>query len=580
MKRRGIVTNQNYTKAAPDPKSGRNKKLAIGGGIAAVILCCCLIIAVAAFIYLDPFRWVGLFRGSDNPTAKTMPADTEMYFGFNMADVRNKDVTAVIAAFAEAGDLDFTDFDTLIQYIDEEVLYDWGMTLWDDVIPWIGNWVAVGIYNTQVDPYYGPEDADVVMVIEARNPNDADKFVTDFVDNQESEYYADMQDSEYKGVTIYYDDYSEVAITRYKDYVYIGSSQDALEEAMDALDGDSLADTQAYKDLLAVLPSRPMFSVYFEGASLQDFAYAASVSEMPGLMNQNLPLLGTAFSLAVTKEGIQLDSATQYDVPALTETQRAMLEAGRGKGALAEFFPANTYLYINGTSLDLAWQAVRDTMLDTLDAEEFDEAMQAFEDTLGFDMDSFFTLLDGDMALGMLADSGGFYAEEVGIPLGFLFFAETSDQAALQSLLDDFTDALEDDMFMQVNRETVGDYETYTLGDEWMGDMFTYGLGDSKLVFASTLNLLEDALDASASLADDSRYKDTWRAFGGGQRPAFYLVLWDMLDAMRQGMEGYDLEDFDESTKFLQPITIIAAASGSYDDGLAHTTTVIFVTTK
>jgi hypothetical protein len=67
--------------------------------------------------------------------------------------------------------------------------------------------------------------------------------------------------------------------------------------------------------------------------------------------------------------------------------------------------------------------------------------------------------------------------------------------------------------------------------------------------------------------------------FSRGMIPALYIDVRTLLGTLREGRTGFDLEDFNDAVRALQPIQAVAAGN-SYDDDSRHTRLILFIETE
>jgi hypothetical protein len=361
----------------------------------------------------------------------------------------------------------------------------------------------------------------------------------------------------------------DLVIARSGKVMLIATSTNAMEDAIDAQKGESIADDSNYRKLSGALDSSSAVFVFSGMDSL------TSVMEDSyyyyGDVNLDM-VIATAASLSFVKEGVAFDSAVLYDPDELTEDQLALLKAGASTGDLAGKFPEDTLVYMGGSHLDMAWVAYRDLIVDAI-GEDFDYSMDMFEETVGFNLDTdLLPLMTGDYALGVYPSNEGILADMADASLGGLVIFETSDGDQIKDFAADVEDALYDSL-MEVETDS-SPFDIWTVVDYYSGSTaVSYGVKDNYLVISTSQDDLEEAFDRSSSLKDSLNYKTALSAFGSGLTPTIYINFADGLEYIADMMYYYD----STTMEVLEPIQSIVVGVSKMQNNITHSRILVVI---
>ncbi len=552
----------------------RNKKLiAIGGGLAAVAICC--VVALLVFVVIDPFGWFGGLLGGRDPIAGVMPADADLYVGVNMAQLLSSDADAVVSTIVESiPGTETREIEDMLDEMVEEILYDYGMTFSSDISPWLGQYLGISMSNLRFDYYGDASEPDMIIAIEVRNRSAADDFIADFIDAREQEEDETYRLNEYRGVDVYELDgrYMSEAICRSGDILIIGSSAYAVESAIDAQKGDSLADQADYESMSSRFPNR-RFLTFYIGAGFAD-----SYMDLMGALGQG-PTMTTgglqnlAMTLTFTNFGLQLDSFMAMDER--TVDQYAIIESTDGD--LIARMPEETLGFFVGQRLDLIWESFEE-VIEISYGGDFSEAMLFFYEEFGIRPDiDLFPILDGEWTLVLMSGSNSSIGREIG-GLSFMMMAESSDADEIEDVASDLAIGLERSGLNVRELEASGGivFSAQEGGDEY----FAFGTQDGVLFLGTDSDILVETMEGTSSIEDDQEFLDVWGEFPRGTTPVLYLSLKSLLETY-MGLENYDWEDL--AWEFgINPraFTHLAAGSGGYSQGSFQATIMIFIETE
>ncbi len=562
------------TNSPAAPGGGGNRMLIIGG-IAVLAL---VAIVVVGAIFLLP----RLFGADENAIAGVMPPETSLLVELNALNLANEDANRIARAFEDVLDESEVEFDadeptSLLEQLDEDLEEASGLTITDDVMPWIGTNMGIGVFELDLEAMDQGEVPQLIFASTIRDTALADQFIEDLIDAIEDETGNDVDDDEYNGVIVFEVDSEfedeRLAFGRSDDIFFIATNIDTLEEAIDAQQGENLGDVAEYQNTIAQLPGDRALTFYVSGEALEDsFQAAEETGDLEGLdpdVIEDLGFLGVGMSAMVTPEGIRLDFVGNYE--SLTEEQQALLEAQTDDIATAEFLPESTYVFLVAQRLDLFWQSAVDSLDQAgVSEDDLDEAMDMFDDMFGFNpSDDLFPLLDGEYSLAIIDSDEGLIAEEFEVDLGLVFMAGSSSGEELVELVEDFTDGLEDqDLSVDDSaNDNVTIYEVEDPGGEMIG---AYGLSEEYLILSTGGESIENLFAGEANLADSDKYQNVWDPFPRGTIPVMYIDL----DGLFAALE--DVDPAMEEVVDVNPVYAFAMGTSS-DDNTTQTTMIFFV---
>lgn len=544
-----------------------------------------LFVLAAAFALLDPFNLnlFGRLSGDYDAVAAALPADVDAYMGVNLLNVNRERLTELQTTFQNAADgtgagTDMDDVTNEMEDVWQELEDDFGMTLEEDVLPWIGQYAGIGLSDVRFNEWGEVEEVDWLVAIETRNQQATDDFITKFLAALEENNDMTFDSNAYQDVTIYEaeSDYDKIAVARSGNVFYLAPDARTIRTAVDAGQKNSLAQQEIYQTAVAQLPSDRGITLFWT-AELADAWVAEQGGDRRTVSSQGITAVTLAASLV--DEGVRFDAVTTYDPDKITEATAALL-ADDMPFKIDESLPVGTLGYMAGNRLDLVWQTGREAFTDAIGQTEFDDMMAEFEDIFGFDPE--FDLaphLTGEWVVGVIPSANSVFAEEVGVNLGTVALVGITDAVALQTVAADVSDALEDEGG-EVDTLTYNGqpaYEVYPYEDADY-PVFTYHVGDEFLTITSTYDELA-ALAVGDRLTQSAPYKQLWRAFPRGMKPVLYADVTALVTTLLDDLTGYELEDFEEVAPFLEPITAVAAASQSTTT-MSHQTLLVFIETN
>jgi hypothetical protein len=561
------MENNDYTAVDEGDSQKTDNRLAIGL-VTILLLFMCICVVIAAVVLADPFDWNLLsFLGGGDTAVKSMPIDTEIYIGLDM-------IGRLVDPFIEDDQtFDYRNFADVLRDFDEELEDEAGFNLEQDILPWLGPNVGIGLLDYQLDQFSGLENINFLVAAETRDKAATDDFIVKFIDGVEDASGSSFDESDYKDVTIYELDAirkeERYAIALSGDILFLGSSDEAIREGIDAQKGESLADHEEYSQLERKMPANRAITLYV-GSNIITESTEGLVSDLP-LALDDIPLLGEgggALTLTIIDAGLKLDVLSLINSDQLSDEERLLLEGSRG--ATADMYPEQTVLYLSIGSVNQFWETLAETTPD------LEEAMEELEDELGFDIvNDLIVYLDGETGVGLWPSSAGVLADSADIALGFAALAGTSDEVQVIAASDDISRFAEE-QFMTVDSSSRAELTVYTVSEDFLGLELNYGVGNGYFFIASGDDAVEEVFGEGPKLADSVRYRSVWSEFPQGSSPLLYLDVEGLIQALTKDLDDLSREEIDEIAALASPISIVAIGS-EYSDDVGRVTMILFI---
>ena len=446
------------------------------------------------------------FLSTSVAAAEVMPADTELFFSVDFLQLIEGDALklneTIISMVESSGEVDAThlvDVDDLVREIDTAMSEAIGVDFTDDIRPWVGRTVSFSMSG--FESLVSNDIPEVLMVVETRDGGAADAFLEDLAAGLRQSTGVDIERTTRDGTVVFTasDDFDfdpALVFTRVGSMVVFGT-QSAVEGAMTAETGASLADNAMFASVMDSLPSDRLMSFYLNGAAFSD----ALQSE--ALMTDTFAGIGydaVGASVSIADYGLRVETITLGTDP----TGGFTLETGDVAGDL----PIDTLAMFGGWSVASYWEAIATTLGGT-DAENL---LLDAELELGIDIGNFLSLLDSPSALALVKTPEGAMAQEFGFPIGLMGLFGTTDPNAVEEQIESLVDYARDNGFEDIARAT------FASGNYWMvgpigAEMVVIGVTDKYLAAASS-GSLATSVGSSRSLSDNTQLAAVAKAMG------------------------------------------------------------------
>lgn len=551
-----------------------------------------LVIAAAALILIDPFGWNLFGLGPKDVAAQAMPPDLILYAHLDMMDFDCEELNAVVYAFSDEADQEAECvLDSWIDEVDQSLQEELNLSFKEDIEPWLGRNIGLGMREFTLGTFGDLEQAHVILAVESRDDDAAEAFLKRLLDAWSEDALEPYAEDVYKGVRLFSiqlgnADELPLVFGRSDDVLLFGAGPEIVQAAIDAQGSESLGDDPQYQEITRELAPESLVTFYMDLPRYMDMA--AEVAEGFYGMNPEMFSLNsiqtftsTAGGISLEDVGVQMDIVYRLDAEKLTPEQREVLDQIGQAPTMDAALPETTYLYYAGRRLDLAWQNLRSTLEQTTPSEDIDESMEMFASTIGFNPAlDLFPRLDGEWAFVLVPSSSGLLAEELDVSIGFAFLAQSSDIQGLQESLTDLQIPPSEMSFMSLEPADVGNMMLYNLVQSFAGGtVLTFGTGEEHFLLGSSVETLKALFEEGPSLDASARYQRVWNAFPRGTTPVFYFDMEGLLGQIREGLDEFDRESFDEEVgQVLAPIQFLAVGMPPAKGETFKVSMILFIT--
>lgn len=427
----------------------------------------------------------------------------------------------------------------------ESELSDEGVSYSDDIEPWLGS--TAGGFVSEITSAGDGEGAVAVAVTDEDAARDAiDKLATDSDE--------ELSDETYEGVAYKLEAGSDSAAGIVGDFLVAGT-KGGFEAAVDASNGDSLADDSAATDALDSSVENSLFRTYVDGAALYDLAVASdafSKQDLESLPKDQLDALGD--SPVVFSGALSADDATlEFSGPAVD---------GEGGTEIVGSLPSEAWLAFGVPRLGDAIAAGYETFVQGFEAGFEATGPQGFEtpdidaelrDALGLDIARDF---------GWAGDLGFFVQGTSVLGLGGGLVIETDDEQAAADAVDRLRSTLAKQRGIQIS-DTADGFELSTRSAPVGAEV---AVTDGKVVVAGAGITVDEILAPSETLADSEEFGTASDALGEGVEAAIYLDFGAISSLVESsGQAGAD-PSIGQALAILDSLTYLVAGNGTDGD--------------
>lgn len=465
--------------------------------------------------------------GSDLGALEAIPADADVVITLDLLQLTDSErIDSLIKTFTgpleDAGHIDSSEVD-LAGQIDEALQEEFGLTLEEDILPWVGRSVAAGIW---IPPDFDDSaEPEVLLSMSIRDTEGAAKFIRTVGDPVEEEPL--------EGGTLYVPTGAEepVVIWVGDDHLVMAQDRSTLLDGLASRSGRSLLDDETFSETVSRLPTDRIAAVYIGPTFFEVFADAMAEAapeeqfDLSGLEE----LRGLAFSVGLPDAGLRFDVVQLLD----EDASQAPIASGDLAGVAA--LPVETIGYAGFT----IGEGYIEEFLDQLrqaDPDAYDEVATDIEEEIGVDVfGEVLPSIGGENLIAVVKDRDGFVAEESELPLGFLAsigLADTAPMTDLLTALEPF--AIDEDIQIMRGTPTVAWVE----GSE----LLAYQVTDDALAVGTSSSLLEAFLDGAGGLTESSLYQEI-NAELPGDDLAVYVDLGQVFDLIEMNADDRAIVD-------------------------------------
>jgi hypothetical protein len=200
--------------------------------------------------------------GSSTDPASVAPAETPVFINGEIQPTGElktnlEEIASRIAGVEDLGG-------TIVSYIEQEASEgDEPIDFEQEIEPWLGE--SAGIFLSKFD---GEDFQGGGFALEVTDTGEAQ----DFLDKQAESEDPPSNDESYEGVDYKFDADDEEAIGIVGNFIVFGQDKATFEEAVDASEGDSLADSDTYNEVTPSSPEGSLADVYVDVGGLIEAA--------------------------------------------------------------------------------------------------------------------------------------------------------------------------------------------------------------------------------------------------------------------------------------------------------------------
>ena len=487
-------------------------------------------------------------------------------------------------------------FADVVEEIEDEFEDETGLTLEDDIMPWIGAEVSAGLLELSED-----DDPAAMVTISVRNHGAAEDFMEDWLDYLEDEEYQEFEEDESGGFVYWLGDYDDGSYALSGEVLIflvggdgMDAHEDLLDDVLDLADSGgegSLAENEEFQEARAGLPERRFASVFFstqgdvsEESGYGDFAdFYRELQEMAD--DGNIPGWAAAsaqwIDQGITVTGIApneeeyLQSVSGAPEPARLMPDNAIAFTGisfdpvldNWRDRLDEFDPGYAD-YEDGVE-EIYYDLYREVEDESEDpprrrenpapSDVLDLVLELVEIETGIDLEGdFLDYLGGELILGVEEfDPDDVDSGDESLNAVMMLSYDMGSEEALQDTLDELVDFAEDTEDVEFESVDVGadNDATVFVDDSWLFDSNSFPgfvLNDGYLIFGSSEEALETTVEVQQGSIDDAASLEEYQRASSRLPGEGQLVSWIDLQFLVGLADPWDLELDEEEYEVLE----------------------------
>ena len=432
----------------------------------------------------------------------------------------------------------------LIAEIDRSLAEEPGdFTYEDDIEPWLGERGAVFVRSFED----GPSGPDAAVMVEVTDTDAAQEFLDASVEAEPDQV---GEERDYGGFD-YMTSAAGDAVVGLVGDVLVAGTEASFKVAVDAGEGESLAESEEYTERLDPLADDTFATLYLEPGAAIDAAIEAGDVD-PEAARAIEPLLGGALTEPVALGLTAADDSATLEAVATVEEGHSV-----GAGSLLEGLPGDSLLALGGADLG----PVIDRRLDQLTNSGIPGAAsieRRLRGQTGIDLRRDVTPWLGDAALFLRG------TQVPGIAAGLI--AETSDPQGPRKLVDVVQARVEAESGLRSAAPPPGADYGFSVGIPGIGAGLDVGaVGDRLIAVGGTA--LGQVLEPEETLGDDEAFQAAAERLGDDFPPSFYLDVQQGFVLAERG-EDADSPDYDEARPYVEKLGSLVAGARVDDDVL------------
>jgi hypothetical protein len=458
-------------------------------------------------------------------TASVTPVDAHL-FGDAVVRPEGDEQEAVDAALSKLLATDDPGAFLVEQFDDELAAEELPITYSEDIEPWLGE--SLGFYIESFTA--NPEGAVIAEVIDQAA-------ATETIDKLSEESGSTLRDRSYNGVD--YQTTDDEAVGFVEDFLVAGT-ETGFRDAVDASQGDSLADDEEFGDRLASAPDETVAMVYADVPAVLEGAFGGlevdveMLNRLLGPLESDGPALA---SLAVDSDRITLQADTAPE------------ESPAEQSDLLSTLPAESWLAFGVAG-------VSDYIAQGL-------GNQAPVGDLGLEKIWPYELEDLERVGGWIGEAGGYFGGTSIFGIAGAVVLETTDETASANALDLIARALARDRSLGI-APPEGGGPGFTINPRGAPIQIVVTQREGRVVAGLGESSVEDALDPEQALGDSDAFSPAAEALGSDYAPALFLDFVPMLELV-ESVGADDDPDFQAAKPYLAHLAYLVA--GARNDG-------------
>lgn len=450
-----------------EPTHTTNKSTLIAGVVlAALIVVAIGVTAVWRSLSTDPFG-----------SAESVPVAMDYVVTFDALALSDSErLQAFVDAFAvpmvEAEIVDSYPED-LVLAIDEAIREELGITLTDDVLPWIGRSMSIaGTVPTPPDPETFEVDFGIILSVDVRDGAAAEAFVGKVLDlaRENDVRVASIEVAGRAGHRISPSDGSPDMSLVVTDSSLLFGTEDEVVSALGAKDsGLSMANDAGFREAMNRLPSERMASLYVAPSALEAFVElgSAGLPQSDVLIEQPLPNQSLAVSVALIDEGVL---ASYVLTNAITEEQIISPDT-----AVLASLPKDTLGFLSIAGAAPGTQATFDEDL----LSDLGDPLDVWSEELGIDLVDLLESFSGNMTVAATETRDGLIATATDVPAGVVAALGLNDSGPMNELVAVLEETMAEQGFTY---DSVGSVTTLVADGQ---ELLSYSINEGLAVFGT-----------------------------------------------------------------------------------------------
>jgi hypothetical protein len=499
-------------------------------------------VAVLALVGGGGFLALQAFTAVSQAPAAVMPPDTDVYFAVDLLQLTGEDTTGALVdtvrgVLGRLGE-DVQDPEALIADLDAQLQASAGFDFSNDIRPWIGRTIGIGVLGGRWDPLDSTSTPDMLIAVEVRNDGEAQDFLNTFSESVGRQGIV-LAPATYGGVDllVWTDAGTEAAIGVSNGMLLAGTTV-AVQRGIDAQRGTSLADDPNFTEATESLPESRLFTGWVD-AGFYRTAYENLMASDFGAASPDVELAqdlldgwtGASFAVTVTESGVAFDAVVLFEegnAPGWY-TQELL-----GTGAVPALLPVDTLAFAEYGSPAGIWSSVAASIMGF--QSDYEEQLDEFAGEIGFHpIDDFVAYLDGSLGVALLRSEAGLLAAEAGYPIGLVGFVGTSSPDPLRATIRQLNTLLGDEGMPFATTNVAGN-DFYVFEDDGQ-EAVAWGVTDQRFMIGTSSSDLARIGAGGPNLTANPAYAAAVEALpGDNYAVSFFADVDGMVDVF--GAEG------------------------------------------